>query len=191
MKQKGKKNTEIVCLQSPEGKRSGTIQGKPSVRRTGRVGGKLLGTGLQSQGEGGRAGRKSWEAGSSTAEKRWRSGDGWRQAESFGSNRWQQSALDLAAVAGKLQPERKEPKQDGRTATASSNVRVKVVLFIQRERTIPLLTSVDQAHFSTSCLRWSFHTWLAGAQISSAFPQVTEVCSPRWRAPVFTRAFFF
>lgn len=117
MKHKGKKNTEIVCLQSPEGKRSRTIQGKPSVRQTGRVGGKLLGTGLESQQEGGRAGRKSWEAGSSTAGKRWRSGAGWQQAESSRSNRWQQSALDLAAVLGKLklQPERKEPKQNERT----------------------------------------------------------------------------
>lgn len=181
MKLKGKKNTEIVCLQSPEGKRSRTIQRKPSVRRTGRVGGKLLGTGLESQRAGGKAGRKSWEAGSSTAEKRWRSGDGWQQGECFRSNRWQQSALDLAAVAGKLQPERKEPKQDGRTTTASLHFHVKVVLFIQRERTIP--------QFSTSYLRWSFHTWLAGAQISSAFLQVTELCFPQWRAPVFTRTF--
>lgn len=87
--------------------------------------------------------------------------------------------------------EKRAKSKTGEPTTASLVFRVKVVPFIRRERTTPLLTSVDQAQVSASDLRWSFHTWFAGAQISRAFLQVTELFSPQWRAPVFTRMFLF
>lgn len=59
---------------------------------------------------------ESWKPGSLTAKIHWRSGNGWQQGKNLnvGSNTWQQSALDLPAIAEAFPVHLKKKEQNNK-----------------------------------------------------------------------------